>query len=160
MFAIQRIAFSFCLLTSSRMNAPASGVKRMIESKWFISPQEEIDTDEREHAEEHQQRVVLHEARLQLPEPEAAFFANASDEVHDAVHNRSIRQPREPGADQCEPAAAVHHTVHDVAIHGPEAFPRRERTGDDGRVVRFVHVVLVREYAMGAGPLLSKSLGD
>ena len=30
-FAIQRMAFSFCLLTKSRSSAPASGVKRMIE---------------------------------------------------------------------------------------------------------------------------------
>ncbi len=30
-FAIQRMAFSFCLFTSSRRSAPASGVKRMIE---------------------------------------------------------------------------------------------------------------------------------
>src|SRR3954466_11415878 len=29
--AIQRIAFPFCLLTSSRISAPASGVKRMID---------------------------------------------------------------------------------------------------------------------------------
>src|SRR5215472_1060715 len=154
MFAIQRIALSFRLLTSSRMNAPASGVKRMIESKWFISPQEKIDADEREHAEEHQQRVVLHEARLQLPEPEAAFFADASDEVHGAIDDRAIRQPRQPGADLREVAAAVHDAVHDIAIHGPEAFPRRESAGDDRRVVRLVHVVLVREQAMRAGPLL------
>ena len=31
MFAIQRMAFSFRLFTSSRSNAPASGVNRMIE---------------------------------------------------------------------------------------------------------------------------------
>ncbi len=29
MFAIQRMAFSFCLLTNSRRSAPASGVNRM-----------------------------------------------------------------------------------------------------------------------------------
>src|SRR5690348_11901845 len=111
MFAIQRIAFSFRLLTSSRTRAPASGVKRMIESKWFISPQEEIDADEREHSEEHDQRVVLHEARLPLPEHEAAFFGDPSDKIHDAVDDRSICQTREPGADEREPAAAVHHAV-------------------------------------------------
>src|SRR6266498_3333179 len=33
MFAIHRIAFSFCLLTSSRIRAPASGVNRMIERR-------------------------------------------------------------------------------------------------------------------------------
>ena len=31
MFAIQRMAFSFCLLTSSSRSAPTSGVNRMME---------------------------------------------------------------------------------------------------------------------------------
>ena len=31
MFAIQRIAFSLCLFTSSRISAPASGVNRMMD---------------------------------------------------------------------------------------------------------------------------------
>src|SRR5947208_14527517 len=31
MFAIQRIAFSLCLFTSSRINAPARGVNRMMD---------------------------------------------------------------------------------------------------------------------------------
>src|SRR3989442_14296095 len=35
-FAIKRMAFSFCLFTSSRMKAPASGVNRMIERRSFI----------------------------------------------------------------------------------------------------------------------------
>src|SRR5215471_1516906 len=128
MFAIHRIAFSFRLLTNSRSTAPASGVKRMIESKcWFISPHEQIDADEREDADEHPHRVVLHEARLQLAEPEAAFFADAADEVDDAVHDRAIRQAREPGADDREPAAAVDGAINDVAIERPEPSAGRER---------------------------------
>src|SRR5262249_30026192 len=95
MFAIHRIAFSFRLSTNSRIAAPASGVKRMIESKcWFISPHEQINADEREDADEHPHRVVLHESRLQPAEPEAAFLADAPDEVHDRVHDPAIRHAR------------------------------------------------------------------
>ena len=104
MFAIQRMAFSFCLFTqqeheradqrreqndrkvvthkrsiaelrSTRIEHMLSHLER---DALTASSHEQINAHERENAEQHQQRVVLHETGLDAPEPRLDFLARSS----------------------------------------------------------------------------------
>src|SRR5581483_526729 len=142
MFAIQRIAFTFSRGTSSNARAPASGRKRMSERRWVIksvarafrralrraSPQKQIHAHERENPEQHQERVILHEAGLQAPEPEAALFASPADEIHETVDDRAIGQSRQPRAHNRDPARPVDRAIDDGAIERPQSAAARKRS--------------------------------
>src|SRR5687767_2871640 len=64
--AIHLIAFSLRLLTKSSRIAPASGVNRITERMFDIDlSREQVHGHERENADQHQERVVLHQPGLQ-----------------------------------------------------------------------------------------------
>ena len=86
----------------------------------YASSHEQIDADEREDAEQHQQRVVLHQAGLQPPERSSSTSCTIQPtRFTSAVDDRAIGQAREPRADDREPAGAVDRAVDDVAIERP-----------------------------------------
>ena len=118
MFAIQRMAFSFCLLTSS--SSERAGERREQNDRKVVasySPHEQINADEREDAEQHQQRVVLHETGLQRAGTRSSPPRTIRPtRFTSAVDDRAIGQAREPGADDRDPAGAVDRAVDDVAI--------------------------------------------
>src|SRR6266566_2235607 len=121
MFAIHRMAFTFCLLTSNSSRAPASGRNRMIDRRWFMSnprtsSHKQIHTHECEDAEEHQQRIILHQPGLQAAKRMARLLRDPADEIHEAVDDGPIGQPREPRADDGDFSGSVDGAVDHVAI--------------------------------------------
>src|SRR5437667_5274411 len=138
MFAIHRMAFTFCLLTSNSSRAPASGRNRMIERRWlmsnprrtqrvlsfvsfvsFASSHKQIHAHEGENTEQHQQRVILDQPGLHAAKRMARLLRDPADEIHEAVDDGPIGQPREPRADDGDFSGSVDGAVDHVAIDRP-----------------------------------------
>ena len=56
-----------------------------------------------------------------------AFLHDSADQVHEAVDEGPIREPREPGSDHGDPGRAVHRPVHHVPIDGPQTVAAGEQ---------------------------------
>ena len=114
-------------------------------------PHQEVQAHEREHAEQHQQRVVLDEAGLQAAEDEARLLDRPppSRFTRPSTRYLSIRcdSHDERIVSQPEPFTAPSTTLRSN-VHRPR---RRHGAADHRRVVQLVDVVLVRQHAVRPG---------
>src|SRR5947207_3043472 len=119
----------------------------------FFSSEYQIDGHDGEQAAAHDQRVVLHPARLRSTEEAESRLERVRQAVDQAVDDVLIEERGEPGRGDRGVPGPVDGPIHDRRVEVPEEpSSTLGEPFDDGAVVELVHVILVKDRPGDAGP--------